>query len=207
MHAPGATNLTQELSAIRARLRETQAGLSQLVTAIQSGKSFRAVEERMESLEQDRTALAERINRLELERSSKEQETLSSDVIAEKSKLGRTWVGVIAIATVTSLPELVTGISSVTLADAPNIAVGNVLGACVLNLVLLAVLDFLYREMPIYQKASSGHILSAGFSIILIGLVVFSLITNDAATLLQTTASLRRLDHQMARVRHELASR
>jgi hypothetical protein len=53
----------------------------------------------------------------------------------------------------------------------------------VLNLVLLAVLDFLYREMPIYQKASSGHILSAGFSIILIGLVVFSLITNDAATL------------------------
>ena len=77
------TNLTQELSAIRARLRETQAGLSQLVTAIQSGKSFRAVEERMEALEQDRTALEERINRLELERSSKEQETLSSDVIAE----------------------------------------------------------------------------------------------------------------------------
>jgi cation:H+ antiporter len=105
------------------------------------------------------------------------------DVIAEKSKLGRTWVGVILVATVTSLPELVTGISSVTLADAPNIAVGNVLGACVLNLVLLAVLDFLYREMPIYQKASSGHILSAGFSIILLGLVVFSLITNDAATL------------------------
>ena len=60
-----------------------QAGLSQLLTAIQSGKSFRAVEERMEALEQDRTALEERINRLELERSSKEQETLSSDVIAE----------------------------------------------------------------------------------------------------------------------------
>ncbi|MFY9624488.1 MAG: hypothetical protein WAJ91_08900, partial [Rhodoplanes sp.] len=93
------------------------------------------------------------------------------DVIAEKSKLGRTWVGVIMVATVTSLPELATGISSVTLADAPNIAVGNALGACVLNLVLLAFLDFLYREMPIYQKASSGHILSAGFSIILLGLV------------------------------------
>lgn len=105
------------------------------------------------------------------------------DVIAEKTGLGRTWVGVILLATVTSLPEVVTGISSVTLADAPDIAVGNVLGACVFNLVLLAVLDFLYREMPIYQKASPGHILSAGFSIILIGLVVFSLLTNDAATL------------------------
>lgn len=37
----------------------------------------------MEALEQDRTALEERINRLELERTSKEQETLSTDVIAE----------------------------------------------------------------------------------------------------------------------------
>lgn len=105
------------------------------------------------------------------------------DIIAEKTRLGRTWVGVILLATVTSLPELITGISSVALANAPDIAVGNVLGACVFNLALLALLDFLYREMPIYQKASSGHILSAGFSIILIGLVLFSLLTRDAATL------------------------
>lgn len=105
------------------------------------------------------------------------------DVIAEKTGLGRTWIGVILLATVTSLPELVSGISSVTLADAPEIAVGNALGACVFNLALLAMLDFLYRETPIYQKASSGHILSAGFAIILIGLVLFSLLTRDAATL------------------------
>lgn len=105
------------------------------------------------------------------------------DIIAEKTRLGRTWVGVILLATVTSLPELITGISSVALANAPDIAVGNVLGACVFNLALLALLDFFYREMPIYQKASSGHILSAGFSIILIGLVLFSLLTRDAATL------------------------
>lgn len=105
------------------------------------------------------------------------------DIIAEKTRLGRTWVGVILLATVTSLPELITGISSVTLANTPDIAVGNIFGACVFNLALLALLDFFYREMPIYQKASSGHILSAGFSIILIGLVLFSLLTRDAATL------------------------
>ena len=33
------------------------------------------------------------------------------DVIAEKTGLGRTWVGVALMASVTSLPELVTGIS------------------------------------------------------------------------------------------------
>ncbi len=105
------------------------------------------------------------------------------DAIGEKTRLGGTWVGVILVATVTSLPELVTGISSVTLADAPNIAVGNALGACVLNLALVAVLDFLYREMPIYLKASGGHILSAGFSIIMIGLVAFSLLAGEVAGL------------------------
>ena len=39
------------------------------------------------------------------------------DVIAEKTGLGRTWIGVVLMAAVTSLPELVTGISSVTYAD------------------------------------------------------------------------------------------
>lgn len=32
------------------------------------------------------------------------------DVIAEKTGIGRTWIGVVLMATVTSLPELVTGI-------------------------------------------------------------------------------------------------
>jgi cation:H+ antiporter len=105
------------------------------------------------------------------------------DVIADKTKLGGAWIGVILVATVTSLPELATGVSSVTLANAPDIAVGDVLGSCVFNLAMIAVLDFLHREMPIYRKTSEGHILSAGFSIILLGLVIFSLLSGDAATL------------------------
>lgn len=105
------------------------------------------------------------------------------DIIAEKTRLGGTWIGIILLATVTSLPELTTGISSVTVADAPNIAVGDLMGSCVFNLLLVAVLDFLYRQMPIYQKVSQGHILSAGFSLILIGVPVLSLLTGDAAAL------------------------
>lgn len=104
------------------------------------------------------------------------------DVIAEKTGLSRAWIGVILVATVTSLPELVTGVSSVTVAGAPDIAVGDVLGSCVFNLVLVALLDFLYREAPMYGKASQGHILAAGFSIILIGLVVIGLLSGGAAT-------------------------
>jgi len=39
--------------------------------------------------------------------------SLYGDVIAEKSGLGGTWVGIAMLATVTSLPELVTGVSAV----------------------------------------------------------------------------------------------
>src|SRR3990172_9891278 len=44
------------------------------------------------------------------------------DVIADKTGLGGTWIGLILLASVTSLPELVTGASAVTLAEAPNLA-------------------------------------------------------------------------------------
>ena len=50
------------------------------------------------------------------------------DVIAEKTGLGRTWVGSVLIGTTTSLPELTTGISSVTYVAAPDIVMGNVAG-------------------------------------------------------------------------------
>ena len=103
------------------------------------------------------------------------------DVIADKTGLGGTWVGLVLLATVTSLPELVTGVSAVTLAGAPNIAVGDVLGSCVFNLLLLTVLDIMQREESVFSRASRGHILSAGFGTILIGFVGFNLLLGPRA--------------------------
>ena len=97
------------------------------------------------------------------------------DIIAEKTGLGRAWIGVVLMASVTSLPELVTGISSVTYAGVPNIAIGDVLGSCVFNMLIIAFLDAVYRPMPISTKAHHGHILSAGFGIILLSIVGISL--------------------------------
>jgi len=97
------------------------------------------------------------------------------DIIAEKTGLGRTWIGVVLMASVTSLPELVTGISSVTYAGVPDIAVGDVLGSCVFNMLILAILDAVYRPMPISAKAHQGHVLSAGFGILLLSAVALSI--------------------------------
>ena len=49
--------------------------------------------------------------------------TRYGDIIARRTGVSRTWIGLILLATATSLPELFTGVSAVTVAAAPNIAV------------------------------------------------------------------------------------
>ncbi|MBR0551286.1 sodium:calcium antiporter [Stakelama marina] len=105
----------------------------------------------------------------------------ASDRIAEALALSRSWIGIILLATATSLPELVTGVSAVTLADAPNIAVGDALGSCIFNLVLLALLDFLSRSDPLFDRADQGHILTAALGVMLIGLVGIVLVVGRDA--------------------------
>ncbi len=105
-----------------------------------------------------------------------------ADVIADKTGLSGSWIGLILLATVTSLPELVTGVSALTLANIPNIAVGSLLGSCVFNLTILVVLDYLVRGESLYRRASSSHILSAGFGVILIGFVGLNVLLIDKHT-------------------------
>jgi len=102
-----------------------------------------------------------------------------ADIISDKTGFSRGWIGLILLATVTSLPELITGISSVTMADVPNIAVGDVFGSCVFNLTILVVLDFMLREESVYRRASQGHLLSAGFGIVLIGFAGLNVLLAD----------------------------
>jgi cation:H+ antiporter len=97
------------------------------------------------------------------------------DIIAEKTGLGRTWVGVVLLASVTSLPELVTGISSVTFVGAPDIAVGDVFGSCVFNMLILAGLDAVCGPQPISTRGHHGHVLSAAFGALLLSIAAAGL--------------------------------
>jgi cation:H+ antiporter len=100
----------------------------------------------------------------------------SGDIIADKTNISTTWVGIVLLGAVTSLPELVTGISAVTATDEPNIAVGDVFGSCVFNVLILVAVDFMHREAPIYRRAHQGHILSAGFGVVLVGFAGLNLL-------------------------------
>lgn len=97
------------------------------------------------------------------------------DILAEKSGLGRTWIGLILMASVTSLPELITGLSSVAVFHVPDIAVGGIIGSCVFNLFILALVDALSGQKPASSQVHQGHLLAASFGIVLIGIACFSI--------------------------------
>lgn len=92
-----------------------------------------------------------------------------AETIAHLTGLSRSWVGLILVATVTSLPELVTGISAVTVAYAPDLAVGNVLGSCVVNLLVLGLIDVLHRGRGVFAEVAAAHRLSAALGLVLLG--------------------------------------
>ncbi len=89
------------------------------------------------------------------------------DRIAELTGWGRAWLGLILMAAVTSLPELLTGISAVTVVKAPDLAAGDVFGSCVFNLLLLSLLDVRLKR-PLSSLVRSGHVVAALFGIILL---------------------------------------
>ena len=83
------------------------------------------------------------------------------EVIAVKMSWSRNWVGLVLLATVASRPELITGVSAVTLAHTPDVALGDVLGSCVFNRSILIIVDGLHRHESLYTRASQARVLSA----------------------------------------------
>jgi len=92
-------------------------------------------------------------------------------MLAELSGLGKAWIGLILMASVTSLPELMVGISSVSIVEEPDLAVGDILGACALNLGILSLMDlFIPKNKTLFGTISKNHILAAVFSLILLSI-------------------------------------
>jgi cation:H+ antiporter len=105
----------------------------------------------------------------------------AADTIAERTGLGRAFLGMILVATITSLPELATGVSAVTIAQSPDIAVGDVVGSCVFNLLLFAMADVASPRVAFYGRLSSSHNLTAAFGVILLGLLALSIVAPETA--------------------------
>jgi cation:H+ antiporter len=98
--------------------------------------------------------------------------------IAEKTGLCEVWIGIVLLAMVTSLPELANGISAVAVAGVPDLAVGDILGACMVNMFTLALLDLIFwaRGRPsIFIAAKESNVLSARYGVKLLVFAAFAL--------------------------------
>lgn len=100
----------------------------------------------------------------------------SGDRIAKLTGIGRSLTGFLLLAAATSLPELAIDCNAAAL-GAVDIAVGDLLGSSLFNLLILGTIDLLYRsDVRILSFVSAAHALSASASIVLTGIALMGLL-------------------------------
>ena len=101
------------------------------------------------------------------------------DELAELTGMGRAWLGLVLMASVTSLPELFVGIGSAGFVGNADLAVGDVLGSCVFNLAIISMLDALHRGPGLLSSLAPSHVLTAVLGIVLLSLAGLGLYLPD----------------------------
>jgi cation:H+ antiporter len=87
-----------------------------------------------------------------------------ADHIAEATGIGRLWAGAVLMAAATSLPELATDVAAVRW-HATNLAVGDLLGSSMANMLLLGILDLVYLRRRVLRSSTLDHALAASLAI------------------------------------------
>jgi cation:H+ antiporter len=103
----------------------------------------------------------------------------NGDQIAEKTGLGRLFVGTLILAFATSLPELVTDVTAV-LADAPDLAIADLFGSSMANMAILAIIDLRHRGR-VWPVVELGHTRVAAVAVTLTGLALLGMHTGPVA--------------------------
>jgi cation:H+ antiporter len=98
----------------------------------------------------------------------------SCDEIARRTGVGGLLVGMLLLAFATSLPELLSGVTAA-VADAPDIAVGDLFGSSMANMAILAIIDLGYRRR-VWLSVGIGHARLAAVAIGLTTIALFGVV-------------------------------
>jgi cation:H+ antiporter len=97
--------------------------------------------------------------------------------LSKASGLGQGWIGLLFLATITSIPEVTTTVTGGVI-NVPNIAVGNALGSNLFNLAIIGVVDILlFTKGPFLSKVRPYHAVSGGIVVLLSVLVILGIAT------------------------------
>jgi len=102
----------------------------------------------------------------------------AADQIAEITGFGRLLIGSILLAGATSLPELTVDITAVRLGHV-DLAAGDLIGSCLMNLLILAVLDLTtYSRGKMLSREAAAHALSATLSTVMLAVVALAILAS-----------------------------
>lgn len=108
--------------------------------------------------------------------------TRAADTIADRSGLGRVWMGAVLLAAATSLPELAVDISAVR-QGAADLAAGDLFGSSMFNMLILAVMGILPPRDEIFRRASLDLTLSAALAITMHVVAAVMILSQSSAVL------------------------
>lgn len=104
------------------------------------------------------------------------------EAIGRRTGIGQGWIGLLFLATLTSIPEMTTTVTGAMI-DVPNIALGNAFGSNLFNVVIIAVLDvLLLGRGPFLLKVRTYHVLSGSVAIVLTLFAVLGLLIGSPVT-------------------------
>jgi cation:H+ antiporter len=106
-----------------------------------------------------------------------------ADVIADATGLGRLWTGSVLLAAATSLPEIATDVSAVRL-GAADLAVGDLFGSSMANMLILALVDLRPPRGRVLQAATLDHALAASLALSLNAIAAVLIFLRPEASLL-----------------------
>lgn len=112
---------------------------------------------------------------------SGEKIALCADKIAQRLSITVGLVGFLFLAIITSLPEVITGIASVTVVDVPDFSVGDAFGSMFFNLLIIGMLEFQLQQskktgLPILSSVERTNIfiiLATNFLLIICAASIF----------------------------------
>lgn len=99
----------------------------------------------------------------------------SSDRIADITGISQGFVGVLAVAIVTTLPEFTSAVTSFRIGS-PDLGVGALFGSNAFNVAALGVADLFYTQGSLFASLDSSHLVAGIFAILLMSLALIQLI-------------------------------
>ena len=102
----------------------------------------------------------------------------AADTLSRRLNIGGGWIGLVLLATATSLPELVSSATATGLGNV-DLAMGGILGSCCFNVTIIVLLNAVLGKGSILRNVSRLHTLTSSFGLLLVGTVLLWVVLAD----------------------------